>query len=170
MKEVVIRKFPTAFPSIGCKETVDYLLQIRDIPTSGRQEFLDYLQLFQAHTRQFAKRQISWFKNSQATSYIWMEPCSTKSQVYPEKQNMGVQQGPQEVEEQIAELINLINSSREEYEKELASPGRIYTKDKLSLLRKEEQQVMKGYISVPTLLTPPIILSEVYKAMMLTRE
>ncbi|TVU27129.1 hypothetical protein EJB05_29709, partial [Eragrostis curvula] len=62
----------SATRAIGYRQTMEYLLQCRqNSGESTRQEFMEFLAKFQATSRNFARRQLTWFRNEKI--YQWVD-------------------------------------------------------------------------------------------------
>lgn len=162
LKERIYAEYPTASMSIGCKEAIDYLLDLWTSPVVNPPKFLQFLETFQVHTRQFARRQISWFRNSKVTDYVWMASKGTTDQKYPAGRNRNRPSMPtHDVEAQLDQIQSLVFCSKQELEVELASPERKKTKEALSTLQRQQEKLQKEYISRRLLYTGSTITDEI---------
>lgn len=65
--KTLLKKYPpdlNAFQAIGYKETIDYLL------SRGEKDLPALIALVQKHSRQFAKRQLTWFRSFQQAKWL----------------------------------------------------------------------------------------------------
>jgi len=68
VKSVINHKTTNALQTVGYKELIDYL--------EGKTDFKTAIELIKQHTRNFAKRQITWFKRDEQIH--WFEPSEKK--------------------------------------------------------------------------------------------
>lgn len=169
LKQIIHKEFPTSSVSIGCRESIDYLLNLYATSEINKTNFQEYLQTFQGHTRQYARRQTSWYKNSDVTDYVWMTASGSADQKYPIYKE-GTPIRATEVEEQLQDIRRLVECGEEEFHSIVASAERQATKETLSTLTPKEQRLHKEYIPHKTIYTGEVVVTEIKRALNMLTE
>lgn len=159
LRNLVYSEYPTSSMSIGCKEAVDYLVDLWETPVLNPPKFLQFLETFQVHTRHFAKRQISWFRNSKTADYVWMPSKGTASQKYPFIESP--EPITDDTKDQVEQIRKLIMCSEQEFKEEVASPEHVATKKELAILQKEQERLQKEYMTRQILYAGPAVANEI---------
>ncbi|KAJ8904566.1 hypothetical protein NDN08_001084 [Rhodosorus marinus] len=123
--------------AIGYRQVIEYLLA-RKLDLEGVEDpkaaFRSFLKVFMSATRQYARKQMQWFRSDK--NFLWLP-------IYPADFEMNYDNLEYEAE-------RLISLDREAFDAEVASS----TQTRLRELYSAEGPSMKRYISQPVLITP----------------
>lgn len=73
LQKGLLLKDSIAGRSIGYKESIDFFESISKPNSNHEQEFVHFLEQFAAATRQYSRKQDTWFANKFQDQFVWME-------------------------------------------------------------------------------------------------